>query len=105
MEHVPTSTRFKSRTKAAMNTVTCRIAFNSTLPAAYNAKLRTAGIGTKAPSAKAKVSVRELSNMDGPILAKVRATRSSGDKDIGADPVSTDSSRECMESNCERERD
>lgn len=82
-----------------MNTVTCRIAFKSTLPAAYRAKFLTAGIGTKAPSANANVSVIVLSKIEGPILANVLATRSSGDKYNGTDRASTESS---CDSNCER---
>src|ERR1700728_3368909 len=95
-----TSTRFKSITSALMKTVICKMAFNKTLPAAYNAKFRTAGIGTRAPRANATVSVIVLNKMDGPILASVLATRSSAGKYNGSDRASTDSSRE--ESNGER---
>ena len=77
---VHTSILFWSRPMALTNTVTCKIAFKSTLPAAYSAKLRTAGMGTTAPRAKATVSVIVLSRIDGPIFASVLATRSSTER-------------------------
>lgn len=86
------STRRRSTTSALTNTVTCSTAFRNTLPAAYSAKLRTAGMGTSAPSANAVVSVTVLSRIDGPIFASVRATRSSAERYCGVDPASSETS-------------
>lgn len=66
--------------KAATKAVTCNIAPRKTLPAAYKAKFLTAGMGTKAPRAKATVSVIVLKRIDGPILANVLATLSSAER-------------------------
>jgi hypothetical protein len=85
---------------ALTKTETWSNAFKKTLPAAYKAKLRTAGMGTNAPRPKATVSVTELNRIDGPIFANVRATLSSADRYKGTEAVSTDSS--CADSKGER---
>ena len=86
-----TSQRFRSRSIALTKAVICRIAFIRTLPAAYRAKFLTAGIGTIAPRANAMVSIKALSKIEGPILASVRAIRSSADRYNGTDTASLSS--------------
>lgn len=87
---------------ALTNTVTCNIAFKSTLPAAYNAKFLTAGIGTIAPKANATVSVMVLNKILGPIFATVLATLSSAFKYKGMLAASPPSSFDEERSSGER---